>query len=280
MLQAPVKFGEPVSFGDYLNVEELFIAEYQEPKTFDDAIRDEQAKQWKAAMKEEMNSLKKNETWEIVNLPKELENKWVYKLKKKADGSIDRYKARLVVKGFTQRPGIDYVETFSPVVKFTSVRAILTVAIAAGMKLYQFDIKTAYLNGNLEEDIYMKQSKGFEDGSEKVCKLKRALYGLKQSARSWNKKFLKVLTKFNLRATDADPCVFINKDNGKTLILAVYVDDGLVASTNNLKIKDLLLHLSNELEVTSKPLELFLGMEFKYFSDGSVQVNQSQYANE
>lgn len=118
-------------------------------------------------MKEEMVSLKKNETWKIVELPEEakaLENKWVYKLKTKADGSIDRYKARLLVKGFTQRPGIDYMETFSPVVKFTSIRAILAVAVAAGMNLFQFDIKTAFLNGNLEENIYMKQPEGFEDG--------------------------------------------------------------------------------------------------------------------
>ncbi|KAL6418587.1 hypothetical protein ACFW04_011989 [Cataglyphis niger] len=207
-------------------------------------------------MKEEMNSLKKNKTWEIVNLSKKakaLENKWIYRFKKKTDGLIDKYKARLVIKGFTQRSGIDYVETFS-------------------MKLYQFDIKTAYLNENLEEDIYMKQPKGFNDALEKVCKLKRALYELKQSARSWNKKFVEVLTKFNLQTTDADPFVFINKDNEKTLILVV--NDGLVASTNNLKIKDLLLHLFNELEVTSKLLELFLGIEFKYFSDRfSVQVN-------
>ncbi|KMQ92977.1 retroelement pol polyprotein [Lasius niger] len=170
-LQAPVKFGDYI---DYINVEELFIAEYQEPKTFNDAVRSDQAKQWKAAMKEEMDSLKKNETWKIVELPEEakaLENKWVYKLKTKADGSIDRYKARLLVKGFTQRPGIDYMETFSPVVKFTSIRAILAVAVAAGMNLFQFDIKTAFLNGNLEENIYMKQPEGFEDGSEKVCKL-------------------------------------------------------------------------------------------------------------
>ncbi|KMQ81732.1 integrase core domain protein [Lasius niger] len=104
------------------------------------------------------------------------------------------------------------------------------------------------------------------------------LYGLKQSARAWNKKFVECLIKFNLRAIDADPCVFVNKDKEKTLILAVYIDDGLIASTDNLKIKDLLLHLSNELEVTSKPLELFLGIEFKYFSDSFVQTNQSKYA--
>lgn len=182
-----------------------------------------------------MNSLRDNATWKLVELPQGaqvLKNRWVYKIKQKADGTTNRYKARLMVKGFTQKPGIDYLETFSPVVKFTSIRAILAVAVAEKMDLAQFDVETAFLNGDLNADIYMKQPEGYEDGSEKVCKLNKALYGLKQSARCWNTKFTQCLKRFNLTASNADPCVFINREGGDTLILAVYIGDGFVASTN------------------------------------------------
>jgi len=133
--------------------------------------------------------------------------------------------------GFTQRPGIDYGETFSPVVKFSSIRPILAVAAATGMHLAQFDVKTAFLHGDLQEDVYMTQPKGFEDRSDRVCKLKKALYGLKQSARCWNRKFTDCLKEFNLRATEADPCVFTADSCKEKLILAIYIDDGFIAST-------------------------------------------------
>lgn len=276
-IRRPIRYGE-----DYiLDLEETFLAKSQDPITFESAIKGDEADKWRKAMIEEMESLERNQTWELVKPPanaKILQNRWVYRYKPAAKGKSGRYKARLVVKGFTQRAGIDYEETFSPVVKFGSIRSILTVAAAMGMKLAQFDIKTAYLNGDLTEEIYMVQPKGHEDGSGRVCKLQKALYGLKQSARCWNKKFTRVLEEFNLKTSEADPCVFTAHENNEELILAVYIDDGLIASTSEKKIDELLQFLARELEVTVMPLNLFLGMEIEHLSDGSIFVQQSSYA--
>ena len=136
------------------------------------------------AMKDELSSMDKNFVWELADLPsgcKAIGNKWVLKVKHKADGSIDKYKARLVAKGFTQQEGIDYDETFSLVVRVTSIRLILAIVVQLDLELYHMDVKTAFLNGKLDEEIYMTQPMGFEvKGQErKVCKLKRSIYGLK-----------------------------------------------------------------------------------------------------
>ena len=119
-----------------------------------------------------------------MNLPKgrkAIDNKWVFKIKRKPDGTVDRYKARLVVRGFSQIEGVDFFETFSPVARFDTIRALLSLAVNENLVLKQFDIKTAFLNSNLEEEIFMKQPAGFEDGSGRVCKLLKSLYGLKQA---------------------------------------------------------------------------------------------------
>ena len=158
-----------------------------EPRTVKDALSGPNAREWMSAMQEELDSMKKNQVWELVDLPKgrkSVGNKWVLKIKRKADGSIDRYKARLVAKGFTQIEGVDYEETFSPVVRFASIRLILSLVSSLDLELYQMDVKTAFLNGELEEEIYMEQPSGFEVAGEehKVCKLQRSIYGLKQAS--------------------------------------------------------------------------------------------------
>lgn len=184
-------------------------------------------------MTEEMESLTKNKTWTMVTAPpgtRVLQNRWIFKIKPRTGDFFTRYKASLVVNGFSQRPGIEYHETFSPVVKFPSIRAILAVAATSDMHLVQFDIKTAFLNGDLEEEIFISQSEGYDDGSGQVYKLQKALYGLKQSARSWNKSFMHCLAKFDLRVSQADPCVFVTGSDKEKLVLAVYIDDDLVAS--------------------------------------------------
>jgi hypothetical protein len=158
----------------------------EEPKTFSHALSGPKAREWIKAMEEEMESMKINQVWDVVDLPsgrRSIGNKWVLQIKHKVDGSIEHYKARLVAKGYTQEEGIDYEDTFSPVVRITSVRLILDIVAHMDLELYQMDVRTVFLNRELNEEIYMDQPLGFETkGQErKVCKLKRSIYGLKQA---------------------------------------------------------------------------------------------------
>jgi histone deacetylase 1/2 len=158
-----------------------------EPTSISEALSDPK---WKLAMDEEYSALLKNKTWHLVpsrpgtNI---IDCKWVYKVKRRADGSIDRYKARLVAKGFKQRYGIDYEDTFSPVLKAATICLVLSIAVSRGWYLRQLDVKNAFLHGVLEEEVYMRQPPGFEEPSlmGHVCKLDKALYGLKQAPRAW-----------------------------------------------------------------------------------------------
>jgi len=143
-------------------------------------------------MQSEMSSLREIVTWTLVQLPngrKAIPCKWVYKTKCNPDGSVDSFKARLVIKGYSQRRGDDYSQTFSLVARTSSIRALISVAASEKMSLLQFDVSTAFLHGELEEEIYMQQPDGFNDGSGRVCRLKKSLYGLKQAPRCWDKRF-------------------------------------------------------------------------------------------
>jgi hypothetical protein len=147
---------------------------------------------WQDAMKEELDELHKNHTWDLVDLPRGKSVvwcKWVYKIKTCSDGTVDRYKARLVARGFTQEYGVDYDETFAPVARLSSVRALLAVAASRHWSLSQMDVKNAFLNGNLSEEVYMQPPPGLSSPPNKVCRLRRALYGLKQAPRAWFAKF-------------------------------------------------------------------------------------------
>ena len=142
----------------------------------------------------------------------------------------------------------------------------------------KFDVRTAFLNGDLNETIYMKQPKGFENGTNQVCLLRKSIYGLKQSARCWNAKFVDCLKKFDLHPTEADPCVFISKNTTEPLILLIYVDDGAIASKNKNKVYDLLKFLEQNFEITTDSLNVFLGIEINRLSNGSMLINQKSYA--
>lgn len=148
--------------------------------------------EWKNAMDDEMKSLADNNTWELVSIPegrKVIDNRWVYRVKLTTDGAVDKFKARLVARGFTQEAGIDFTETYSLVARFDTIRVVLSVAASEKLSLAHFDVKTAFLYGDLDEVIYMKQPTGYEDGTNRVCMLKKSLYGLKQAPRCWNRKF-------------------------------------------------------------------------------------------
>ena len=208
--------------------------EIMEPRTIEDAFASDHAKEWKAAADSEYESLMKNETWELVELPQDREAigcKWVFKVKYTSNGEVERFKGRLVAKGYAQKHGIDYEETFSPVVRFSSIRALLAFGVQENMLIHQMDVVTAFLNGELSEEIYMQQPDGYVvPGKENlVCKLKKSLYGLKQSPRCWYNAFHTFIESIGFRQSAADPCVYIRLGD-TTTIVAVYVDDLILLS--------------------------------------------------
>jgi len=208
--------------------------DYREPTTYEEALASEGAEEWRRAMDEEMASLHANGTWTLEKLPdgiKPIPVKWVFKIKRDATGGVERYKARLVAKGFAQREGIDFNEVYAPVSKHTTLRALLSEVAAEDLELHQLDVKTAFLNGKLEEDIYMVQPPGYvEGGSRMACHLRRALYGLRQAPRAWHTRLKKELEDIGFAASEADPGLYIKKTKTDQVYLLVYVDDILIAA--------------------------------------------------
>ncbi|KZV29500.1 Cysteine-rich RLK (receptor-like protein kinase) 8 [Dorcoceras hygrometricum] len=238
--------------------------------------------EWRIAVMEEMRALKQNNTWTLVELPKGqsvVGCRWVFTVKYKADGSIDRHKARLVAKGFTQTYGIDYTETFAPVAKLNTIRILLSLAANLDWPLHQLDIKNAFLHGDLEEVVYMRQPPGFESpDTQLVCKLNKSLYGLKQSPRAWFDKFSKVVKMLGYRQGQADHTLFVKHSNhGHITILIVYVDDIIVTGDDSHEMTNIKLMLAKEFEVKDLgPLRYFLGMEIARNRKG-ISVSQRKY---
>lgn len=258
-----------------------FVLESSEPKSYQEAMNCLDSEKWVEAMNNEISSLTKNHTWDLVNLPKGrkvIDNKWIYKIKHNSAGDVERLKARLVIRGFTQQYGVDYLETFSPVVKLTSVRLILSIAASENLKLKQFDVETAFLYGSLDEEIYMCQPKGYEDHTNRVCKLNKSLYGLKQASRVWNQKFTDFLQKFQLKVCTSDNCVFVGNIAGRKIFLAIWIDDGLVAAKTEQDITELLSFLQREFAIKVADGNFFVGLQINRVCDGSIHVNQSTYA--
>jgi hypothetical protein len=253
-----------------------------EPDCYDDAVSSPDSHEWALAMEEEMGSHRKNETWTLVERPpkvKVLDSRWVFKVKRLQDGSVERYKARLVIKGYKQRPGVDFNETFASVARYESIRLLLALAAAHRLKIKQFDIKTAFLYGNLEETIYMAEPEGFavSDGS-KVCLLKKSLYGLKQSPRCWNHTFSEFLTKFKFRPTASDSCVYVGSWLNTAVYLTIYVDDGLILSSNEDIIQTVLATIESKFELKSGEATTYVGLEITQMR-GEILLTQNAYIN-
>jgi Reverse transcriptase (RNA-dependent DNA polymerase)/gag-polypeptide of LTR copia-type/Integrase core domain/GAG-pre-integrase domain len=223
--------------------------ELLEPVSYNDAMNRSDSEQWEQAAKDEYDSIQAANTWTLVPLPAgrdAIGSKWVFKIKRNADGSVERYKARLVAKGYSQQEGIDYNDTFAPVVKFSSIRTLLALGAYYDWEIHQLDVKTAFLNGDLEEDIYMKQPEGFTiRGKETlVCKLNKSLYGLKQSGRAWYKKMDTVLLNMKFTRLKSDHCVYFRSVDNVVFYVAIYVDDILLLSNSLMKINSLKKELS------------------------------------
>ncbi|KAM3964295.1 uncharacterized protein ACR2FA_001787 [Aphomia sociella] len=277
MLRPPHKFNDFVLYN--LNTE--WNSNRIEPSCYKEAIRSSDGELWRHAMDSEIHSLKENKTWILVDLPKgrkAIPCKWVYKVKLNVDGSVEKYKARLVIKGYTQKKGVDYDQTFSPVARMATIRSVLAVAANEQMPMMQFDVSTAFLYGNLNEEIYMRQPEGYEDESGRVCLLQKSLYGLKQAPRCWNKHILDYFKEIGLKVADADPCLFTKNTSSGKLIVTLYVDDGLVAASNKTLIDNFLKDLKTKFSITTKPVSYFLGIEIKVREDG-IKIHQKSYVN-
>jgi hypothetical protein len=240
------------------------VAEVREPESYAEVPEDAN---WRAAMEEEMHALAENATWEMVEAPagvKPIGCKWVYKIKYNSNGTINRYKARLVAKGYAQKHGIDYDETFAPVAKMTTVCGLLAVAAAKGWHLHQMDVKNAFLQGDLEEQVYMVQPPGFHSGTNTsaVCRLKKSLYGLKQAPRAWNAKITQQLHKMSFETSKADSSLFIHKTRLGPINILLYVDDLVITGADLEEINRVKRQLAASFEMKDLgDLHYFLGIE-------------------
>jgi histone deacetylase 1/2 len=234
-------------------------------------------------MEAEFAALQANQTWTLVPRPPGTNivgSKWIFKTKFRPDGSVDKYKARLVARGFTQQYGIDYHDTFSPVVKPVTVRLVLSLAVSRGWCLRQIDVSNAFLHGFLNEEVYMQQPPGFEDSQhpQYVCKLQRALYGLKQSPRAWYARLSDRLHQLGFIASKADTSLFIFAHQGVVIYMLVYVDDIVLAGSSSSAIERLVATLSRSFPIKDLGrLEYFLGIEATYSSEGLI-LSQHKYA--
>uniref|UniRef100_A0A2N9HY12 Reverse transcriptase Ty1/copia-type domain-containing protein n=1 Tax=Fagus sylvatica TaxID=28930 RepID=A0A2N9HY12_FAGSY len=250
-----------------------------EPTCFTVAVK---SREWRHAMNLEFDALLRNQTWTLVpshssqNL---IGCKWVFRVKRKADGTVERHKARLVAKGFHQQFGVDYDETYSPVIKPTTVRTVLSLAISSGWCLRQIDIQNAFLHGTLKEEVFMSQPPGYKHPlyPNYVCKLQRAIYGLKQAPRAWFSRLSNKLLDLGFHGSRSDSSLFIYKTTSLTMFILIYVDDIIITASQPESIDDLLLSLTHEFAVKDLGnLNFFLGIEVLSNPHGII-LSQHRY---
>ncbi|WBP92221.1 reverse transcriptase domain-containing protein [Kitasatospora cathayae] len=226
----------------------------EDPLSYKQAMEDVDKDKWLKAMDLEMESMYSNSVWELVDQPvgvKPIGCKWIYKRKRGADGKVETFKARLVAKGYTQREGVDYEETFSPVAMLKSIRTLLSIAAYFDYEIWQMDVKTAFLNGYLDESIYMLQPEGFivQGEEQRVCKLLKSIYGLKQASRSWNIRFDTVVKSYGFEQNVDESCVYKKILNKDVVFLILYVDDILLIGNNVRVLSDVKQWLANEFQM-------------------------------
>ncbi|GKA40991.1 retrovirus-related pol polyprotein from transposon TNT 1-94 [Tanacetum coccineum] len=253
-----------------------------EPKNINEALKDEN---WVMAMQEELNQFITNDVWELVPNPMDMTiigTKWVYRNKLDENGVVTRNKARLVAQGYNQQEGIDYDETYAPVARLESIRILLAYACALDFKLYQMDVKSAFLNGVINEEVYVAQPPGFIDFAKPnyVYKLKKALYGLKQAPKAWYDRLKAFLIKHNYSMGMVDNTLFTKKKDSNIIIVQIYVDDIIFGSTCQEMCDDFAKIMHDEFEMSMMgELNFFLGLQIKQLNDG-IFFNQSKYIKE
>ncbi|KAK1698820.1 hypothetical protein QYE76_015517, partial [Lolium multiflorum] len=251
-----------------------------EPKKVFEALEDSD---WLEAMHEELNNFKRNKVWTLVKKPKECRNvigtKWIFKNKQDEFGNVVRNKARLVAQGFSQVEGIDFGETYAPVARLESIRILLAYASHHNFKLQQMDVKSAFLNGPLHEEVYVKQPPGFEDLNfpNHVYKLDKALYGLKQAPRAWYEHLKELLVDRGFDVGLIDPTLFTKRVNGELFVCQLYVDDIIFGSTNKAFNDEFSKLMTDRFEMSMMgEMKFFLGFEIKQLREGTF-INQAKY---
>src|SRR5579871_866954 len=223
---------------DNVLVAEILEGQYDiDPISVEDALSRPDRDKWIEAMAEEFELLKENSTWELVPRPKDrevIDTKWVFHLKHNVDGSIEKRKGRFVARGFTQVEGIDYNETYSPVVSYSSLRTLIALAIEYDLILHQMDVKNIYLNGELDVELYIEQPLFFEekDREKNICRLKKGLYGLKQAGRIWNEILYNFLISKGYKALDSEPSIYIRRIGKNIMIITIYIKDLPILANN------------------------------------------------
>ncbi|CAF2200969.1 unnamed protein product, partial [Brassica napus] len=265
---------------DKLNLSAVVVpATERIPTSVAEALKDPR---WRKAMCDEINAQLRNHTWDLhspVHAANVVGCRWVFTIKRKADGSVDRFKARLVAKGFTQQHGLDYQDTYSPVVKPATIRLVLSVAISNQWPIRQFDVNNAFLQGKLDETVYMMQPPGFinQDNPKAVCKLNKAIYGLKQAPRAWYTELKRFLLSSGFKNSLADASLFIYNQNGTLLYMLVYVDDIVLTGNNIQQMERFIKALSTRFSLKDLgSLSYFLGIEAHRTSHGLL-LTQHRY---
>ncbi len=258
-----------------------------EPRTFSEAMNRPDADLWYKAATDEIQSHLENGTWVLTQLPKghkAIGCRWVFKVKRNADGSVERYKARLVAKGFSQRPGLEYDETFASTLKWSTLRIILAIAALDDLEVESIDFSTAYLNGELDKEVYMKQPEGFvsPEDEDLVCQLEKGLYGLKQSGRLWYKKLAATLVQMGFKILKSDSSVYILDNGIIKVILPVFVDDCTLVSKSKSAIQDLKQKLLSKFKLRDLgSTKLLLGVATTSdHSKHSISLSQKHYVED
>ncbi|KAJ0587053.1 putative RNA-directed DNA polymerase [Helianthus annuus] len=275
----PVRFNDYVLNSSSIDEEFLLLAD-DEPAYFNDA---KNKPEWMKAMRAEIESINKNNTWSLTELPrgaKAIGLKWVYKVKRNADGSLNKHKARLVAKGYVQQPGVDFDEVFAPVAQLETVRLLLSLAANEGWELHHLDVKSAFLHGELKEEVYVVQPEGFvKKGEEhKVYKLSKALYGLRQAPRAWNTKLNNILLDMKFHWCSQEQAVYRRTVGTDVLLIGVYVDDLIVTGSNLKLIMEFKRGMAKNFEMSDLgKLTYYLGIEVSQSKDG-IKIKQEAYA--
>jgi hypothetical protein len=257
------------------------LIENSEPKSYDEAMKSDEATEWKKAIVVENNNLINNDTWKEAKpwqIPKGalvVGSRWVFKTKFDSNNNIF-YKARLVAKGYTQIPGIHYDETTSPVSRYTTVRFILAYAAYKQYEVDHVDVVSAFLNGDLEEEIFLRLPEGADIKHSNIVRLNKSIYGLKQSSRNWFIKFKTVILEFGFKQSEADPCMFYKRAGNILLIIVIYVDDGLIVGPRDM-VDEIKVYLFDKFKMRDLgEAKKFLSIEITR-SDGFISINQRDY---